>query len=305
MREEKVSFFSGPGHQLRGVWYTPPGDVRHPAVLLCLGYRPVLGMFAPRYAAELVSRGYAVLTFEYRGFGDSDGPHWRFVPAEHLEDIRNAVTYLTTRPDVDPERIAIWGDGSYGGAHAIVATALDQRVRCAVAASPFADGEALLRSTRTTWEWAEFLQQVADDRRKRVTTGESMRVPPEQIMHFEPTAAARAAAYAQGHPALAELMYPLAETADELMRYKPYEYVGRISPRAVLILGADRDLTIPVEQFHQLYEHACSPKKLVLLKNAGHNDVHNRLLPEAIGYGVEWFDRYLTVPRAGDLQIEA
>lgn len=309
MHEEKISFFSGPGYRLSGILYLPEPaepDERHllPAVVLCLGYRPVFGMFAPRYAAEFAARGYAVLTFEYRGFGDSQGPQWRHVASEQLEDIGNAVTYLLTRAEIDPDRVAVWGDGSYGGAHAVMFGAQDTRVRCVVASTPFADGERLLRSTRPAWEWAEFMESLAADRRQRVLTGESARVPPETIMHFEPASHVRAKNYSAEHPQLTQLMYPLSETADSIIGYKPAEHVHKIAPRALLLIGADKDWTIPVDHAELLYERAQAPKRLVVLQNAGHNDVHNRLLPKIVAIGAEWFEIHLGPRDADDVLTE-
>lgn len=301
MMEEKVSFFSGPGYRLSGVLYEPdrePGAPRLPAVLLCLGYRPVFGMFAPRYAAELVARGYAVLTFEYRGFGESEGPRWRHVAQEQLEDIGNAFTFLAARPEIDPDRLAVWGDGSYGGAHAVMFGARDRRARCVVACTPFADGEQLLRSTRPAWEWADFLARVEADRERRVLTGESQAVPPETIMHFEPASHERAKKYSKDHPLLTQLMYPLSATADSIISYKPVRHAHEISPRALLVIGAELDHTIPPEHAEWLYEAAGAPKRLVILQGAGHNDVHNRLLPKIIEIGSDWFGEHLG-PRDG------
>jgi dipeptidyl aminopeptidase/acylaminoacyl peptidase len=307
MHEEKIWFFSGPGYRLSGVLYQPEladGNGQHllPAVVLCLGSRPVFGMFAPRYAAEFAARGYAVLTFEYRGFGDSQGPHWRHVASEQLEDIGNAVTYLLARPEIDQDRVAVWGDGSYGGAHAVMSGAQDTRVRCVVASTPFADGELLLRSTRPAWEWAEFLESVAADRRQRVLTGESTRVPPESIMHFEPASHVRARKYSAEHPLLTQLMYPLSETADSIIGYKPVEHVHKIAPRALLLIGAEKDWTIPLEHAELLYERALAPKRLVVLKDAGHNDVHNKLLPKIVAIGAEWLDIHMA-PHDGDVVV--
>jgi len=67
----------------------------------------------------LTESGYAVLAFDYRGFGESEGERGRLVPAEQMTDIRNAVTYMQTLGEVDPERIGLWGT-SFGGANAII-----------------------------------------------------------------------------------------------------------------------------------------------------------------------------------------
>jgi uncharacterized protein len=300
---EDVRFVSGPGHTLHGVLYTPadgePPGAGRPAIVLCLGYRPVFGMFAPKYATGFAELGYVVLTFEYRGFGASEGPRWRPIAQEQLEDVRNAVTYLTTRPEVDPGRVAVWGDASYGGAHAIMAAAADPRIRCAVATTPFADGEELLRSTRAPWEWQDFLARVEQDRRERVRGGgESVR--PEEIMHFEPASHVRAAKHAERHPELAALRYPLSETAGSLMGYRPVEYIGRIAPRPVLLIAAELDRTTPASHAQALYDAAGEPKRLVVLRGAGHTDVHGRRLADVMEMGAAWLAGNLAPP-SGDI----
>lgn len=300
---ETIKFTSGPGLSLHGVIYLPDRAQRPtegaPAIVLCLGYRPVFGMFAPKYARGFAEAGYVVLTFEYRGFGESEGPRWRHIAQEQLEDIRNAITYVSTRTEVDADRIALWGDASYGGAHAVTAGAIDHRVRCVAATTPFADGEALLRDTRAPWEWQDFLARVAADRRARVLGGGET-VPPEEIMNFEPASHARAAKHAEKHPELAALRYPLSETADSIMGYKPVDYVSRLAPRPLLLIAAELDRTTPASQAEQLYEAAGAPKRLVILKGASHTDVHGARLADVMEIGARWLASHLG-PRIDDV----
>ena len=69
-------------------------------------------------------------------------------PIAKLEDLVNGVTYLTTRDDVDPSRIGVFGSGGTGGGNAVMLAAQDPRVRCAVVQVPVADGEDWLRGMR-------------------------------------------------------------------------------------------------------------------------------------------------------------
>ena len=58
---------------------------------------------------RLAREGYVTLGFDYRGFGRSQGRH-RFVdPIAQVRDTHNAITYMQSRPEVDPTRIALWG----------------------------------------------------------------------------------------------------------------------------------------------------------------------------------------------------
>src|SRR6476619_6889320 len=111
MRKESVTFFSE-GQKLRGDLYLPdddggkpwPGIVQGPGFLGLREAKHYTMMFE-----RLCKAGYACLVFDYRGWGDSEGAQRGWVmPMWQVEDIRNAISYLQTRPDVDPARIATY-----------------------------------------------------------------------------------------------------------------------------------------------------------------------------------------------------
>jgi dipeptidyl aminopeptidase/acylaminoacyl peptidase len=296
-QSRQVDFYSGPGYKLSGTLFTPDPATRpadgFPGIVLCLGYRPVVGMFAPKYAQGFAELGYAVLFFEYRGFGASEGPRWRHIAQEQLEDVRNAITFLSSCEDVDASRIAVWGDASFGGAHAVMAGAEDDRVRCVAATTPFADGELLLKSTRSAWEWAEFSRRVAADREVRARTGAGEDVEAFEIIQFEASSHARTLKHGQKHPDLLALRYPLAPTTDAIMAYKPVEHVHKLAPKALLLVAAEHDHTTPAWHAQMLYDAARGPKRLVILRGAGHTDVHGRRLVDVMRIGAEWLARHL------------
>ena len=108
---QKVSFFSD-GHRLDGLLYTPKElapDEKRAAVVLCTGYTYLKGMVMPDIARVLNAAGYIALIFDYRGFGDSEGPRWRLIPHEQVNDVRAALTFVADQPQVKPERLAVLG----------------------------------------------------------------------------------------------------------------------------------------------------------------------------------------------------
>lgn len=60
-------------------------------------------------------------------------------PWQQIQAYRDGISYIESRTDLDADRIGIWG-GSYSGGHAIVVSALDKRVKCMVAMTPFISG---------------------------------------------------------------------------------------------------------------------------------------------------------------------
>ena len=116
MREQTVSFYSE-GARLTGILRSPDdGGGRRPAIVQGPGWLGLKDakLYVP-YHQALTAAGYHVLIFDYRGFGDSEGDRGLILPQLQLEDLVNAVTYLTTRDDVDPDNLATFGSGLQGG----------------------------------------------------------------------------------------------------------------------------------------------------------------------------------------------
>jgi fermentation-respiration switch protein FrsA (DUF1100 family) len=132
---EEVSFTSVDGTLLRG-WFIRPERISTPlpAVVLCHGLGANKSDFTGLGAA-LFRRGYAVLLFDFRAHGESGGSRTSLGLYEQ-DDVRAAVRYLAARPEVEPQRIALYGF-SLGGSAAILAAAGNPAVRAVVADSAF------------------------------------------------------------------------------------------------------------------------------------------------------------------------
>jgi hypothetical protein len=101
------------------------------------GLSAVKEMALDRYAEVLCGAGIAVLVYDHRNFGASDGePRQEVNPWAQARDYRWAIGWLAERPEVDEERIGIWGS-SYSGGEVTVVGACDDRVKAVVANVPF------------------------------------------------------------------------------------------------------------------------------------------------------------------------
>ena len=99
-----------------------------------------LAPFAERFAAA----GLPVLTFDYRGFGTSEGTLRQDVNHRHQrQDYHAAIAAARSLADIDPDRVALWGS-SYSGGHVIAVAAEDSRVRAVVSQGASMDGRAAL-----------------------------------------------------------------------------------------------------------------------------------------------------------------
>jgi pimeloyl-ACP methyl ester carboxylesterase len=147
-RVERVSFESN-GQRVIGNLFLPasasPG-ARLPAVALLGTWTSVKEMIVPSYARILAPAGYAVLTIDFRGFGESDGaPRRAESPARKIQDIRAAVDFLASHPAVDSDRIGVVGVCAAAGYVAHEA-AQDTRVRSVVLIAPWLHDRAIVEA---------------------------------------------------------------------------------------------------------------------------------------------------------------
>ena len=268
---QKVSFFSD-GIRLDGMLYTPedhgPGE-RRAAVVLLAGFTYLKSLLLPDIARTLNAAGYPALVFDYRGFGDSDGPRWRLLPSEQVADTRAALTFLGDQPQVDPRRLVLVGV-SLGGANAVAAAAMDPRVAAVVTISSPGNGERWLRALRRYWEWDEFVARLAADRSKRVHSGESSRVHPLEIVPPDPQSESF---FERIYPEFPQMRCELPlETAEALIEFRPEEQVDRLAPRPLMLVHGTADRLVPADESRHMFERAGSPRQLELLPGVGHFD---------------------------------
>lgn len=288
MREQRVSFFSE-GTRVAGILRRPdsqsgpaPGIVQGPGWLGLADAKLYV-----RYHKALTDAGMTVLIFDYRGFGDSGGDRGALSPGMQLQDLINAVSYLETDDAVDQSAIGVFGSGGTGGGNAVLLAAADSRVKCAVSQVPVADGGDWLRRMRTPEEWAAFQERLAADRARRVVAGEGARVHPrEEIMI--PTAERRATTVKRDVDGRIPTSVPLS-AADEILRYRPVDVSGLISPRPLMLIAVAGDNVTPTDHATALYEAAGSPKKLIIQHNTTHYAAYEKYGDRVIPQIVEWF----------------
>jgi fermentation-respiration switch protein FrsA (DUF1100 family) len=173
---QTVEIESG-GERLSALLYLPDGPGPHPAVVLGGGWCYVKELVQPMYASVFARNGIAALTFDYRYMGASTGePRQHIDPWQQIEDYRNAVSYMESRPEVDAERIGAWGI-SYSGGHVMILGALDPRVRVVCGVVPTVDGWQNMRLAHGTLGFRRLQEAILDARRKLYETGEHTYIP--------------------------------------------------------------------------------------------------------------------------------
>lgn len=271
MSRRPVRFFSD-GLSLDGDVYLPadlePGE-RRPGLIACSGYQGLKEIHPARFARVLSREGFVCLAFEYRGFGRSEGQRGRLVPQEQIEDVRAAVSFLETVPEVDADRIALIG-WALGGGVAIAAAADDPRVRAVATVNAIGDGERSTRFLHDEGSWERLLEQVAADRRTRALEGASALVQPFEVVRLDEIT--RGYVYEELYKAPGFGSNVSLEATDLLLRFRPERVADRIAPRPLLLVHAADNRLYPPSESEELFRRAQEPKQLVLLEGSGHTE---------------------------------
>ena len=290
--DTRVVHFYSEGSRLEGDYFVPTGlkgGERRPGIVLCHGYSGIRQAILPDYAKLFAEAGYVALSFDYRGFGGSEGPKWRIMALEQIDDIRNAITWLEAQPEVDADRIGVWGT-SNGGAHAPYVAGVDERVKAAVGQVGYGDGRRLIMDIRTPQEQRELEALLAEDRQQRVLTGKGTSATCDVLLASPQTRAF----FAEALKALPELYCEIPwASAEKTMEYRPIDVVDRIAPRALLLIGAEKDDLCKFEGYRDLFERARQPKKLVGLPITHYEIYTPEWVAKSARLAIQWYDQHL------------
>ena len=138
VNHSKITFHNRYGITLAADLYIPKNtEGRMPAIAVSGPFGAVKEQASGLYAQTLAERGFLTIAFDPSFTGESGGePRYVASPDINTEDFCAAVDYLSTRDDVDPERIGILGICGWGGM-AVNAAALDTRIKATVASTMY------------------------------------------------------------------------------------------------------------------------------------------------------------------------
>ncbi len=289
--EQKVCFFSA-GVPIAGVIGIPDdyrqGEKRA-GIVFCCGFISVKEIHIPANAEYMRRRGYVTLRFDYRYFGESGGePRSRLIPQDQVADIQSAVTFLQHRPEVDPERIGLYGH-SWGFGNVSYVAGIDDRIKCTVGIGGPADCE---RQFRLGTGFERFLERVKRARTEFILTGKPTYADVSKFMGRDPEMARvieeQKQLYSTWRP---EFTF---ESLADVMRFKPESVVHQIAPRAIMWLFSDADKLVSQFEGTSFLAKAREPKQLVILNGLTHDDMYREPgFSQVMEHTRAWFAKYL------------
>ena len=291
MQEQII--FPSDGLKLSGIVHLPedigPGE-RSPAFLILHGFGGNKSGHGQTVMAEQLTRwGYVTLRFDFRGCGESEGERGRILCLDQVADTFHALTYMTSRPDVDPNRIALIGS-SFGAAVAIYSGGADVRVAAVISSGGWGDGERKFRRQHSTPEsWTRFANMLEEGRRHRERTGKSLMVPRFDIVPIPERLRRNMSA--------GSIMEFPAETAQSMYDFRADDMVEKISPRPLLLLHSANDSVTPTQESLELFKRARQPAELYLLSDVDHF-MFNQENPRVARLVYDWLERFFPVRKS-------
>jgi len=242
------------------------------------------------FARRFTRAGLAVLLFDFRSFGGSQGEprHW-VDPERHLEDWHAALAFvrkeLVPAGLVDAERVALWGS-SFSGGTALVTAAGDPAVRAVVAQCPYLATPPSQLPTRHAMVYF-VLWTVLDSARARLGL-RPLYVPafgrPGELVFAKSRENPSAFDWrpADGHDFWrrmpAELRggwqnVLLARVFATLDRVVPLDHIAAVRCPVYLIAGTHDDM-VPAALVRDAFERLPNPEKKLSEHDCGHFDLY-------------------------------
>jgi len=242
----------------------------------------VVGVYAERLAQE----GFATLAFDHRNFGDSGGePRQHEDSAGKLADLRDAVGYLASRPEVDAERIGIVGV-CLGGGYAVRAAAFDPRLKAAAGVGGAYNSPHRLRENMGPDGYREFLagvlQASEDAYIPAVSTDGPAAMGGQEPFDYYGTERSRSAVWENRLTVASR--YQLA-TFDALT---PADFLDRTP--LLLVHGTGDTYCLP-SSAQAVFDRATGPKEIEWLETTNHIDLYDQ--PRFVGPAVERVARFM------------
>lgn len=274
-----VKFSSG-NQTIAGTLFIPDeAQGASPAIVISHPFGSVRQQSPINYATRLTKEGFVTLTFDAACQGESTGePRQLEDPFIRVENIKDAVSYLATREEVDADRIGALGICASGGFVPFAASS-DIRIKAVATVSGADLGDVYRSQTETLPKLLKASAQARTDRAAGKDVEAQPMIPmtqdqaneyPDRSMYKE------AYDYYRTDRAKDDRAPNTVDPTsfDRIAVFDAYGFIDQISPRPLLMIaGSDAD-TLPYSQ--NSIEKAQEPKELFIIDGASHVDLYDK-----------------------------
>ena len=285
---EKVNFKNRYGIIISADLYIPKNNSNAPLAAIAISgpFGAVKEQSSGLYANQMAERGFIALAFDPSYTGESSGePRNLASPEINTEDFSAAVDFLGIQKKVDRNKIGIIGICGFGG-FALNATVVDKRVK-AVATTSLYDMTRVMskgyNDVVTPEQRTKTLEQLAQQRWKDAESGslaKGSRNLPEKLQGNEPRFVKEYFDYYRTPRGFHERSLNsngawLVTNPLSFMNMPILTYIREISPRPMLLIAGDNAHSKYFSE--DIYKAADEPKELMIIPDAVHVDLYDKL----------------------------
>jgi fermentation-respiration switch protein FrsA (DUF1100 family) len=285
---QKVTFKNRYGISLAGDLYLPKNNSNGPLAALAITgpFGAVKEQSSGLYAQTMAERGFAALAFDPSYTGESGGePRNVASPDINTEDFSAAVDFLGLQKNIDRNRIGIIGICGFAGM-GLNAAAADKRIKAVATTSMYNMSRVMANGyfdSLTPEQRARALEQLSQQRWKdagKGTYAASTNNLPDKLKGSEPQFVVDYFNYYKTergyHPrSINSNGSWTATTPLSFMNMPLLTYIHEISPRPVLIIAGEKAHSRYFSE--DAYKAAAEPKELVIISNAVHVDLYDKI----------------------------
>lgn len=249
---KSTSSFRANGVECAVTLRLPEGTGPFPAILMVHGWGGVQDALTLPFYGPFNQAGYAVMTFDYSGWGKSQGtPRNVINPWQREREVEKALEHLRAQPEINADRIVLWGT-SFGGGHVVRTAVKHPELLGAITQVPMLDGMAAVKAVPPLRKLRFGLYALADlIRGKKNPVYVPVVAPEGEWASMDRDGAAEA--MQNGLRDLLEAEGPEAATYDNRVAarslltmgaYRPFKSLKQVQI-PILVVGATRDTVAP------------------------------------------------------------
>ena len=285
---QKVSFKNRYGITLSGDLYRPKNESNQPlsALAICGPFGAVKEQSSGLYANQMAERGFIAIAFDPSYTGESSGePRNIGSPEINTEDFSAAIDFLGLQKNVDRNKIGIIGICGFAG-FALNATAIDKRVKAVATTSMYDMTRVMSKGyfdAVTVDQRTKILEQLGEQRwidAEKGIPAPSTNNLPEKLTGNEPKFVAEYQNYYKTprgfHPNSINSNGSWTATNPlSFMNMPILTYIKEISPRPILLIAGENAHSKYFSE--DAYKAANEPKELMIIPNAVHVDLYDKV----------------------------
>lgn len=255
-------------------------------ILMCHGFAGIQDLFFPQYAEVFAKEGFDVVTFDYNGFGESEG-NSEIIPSNQMLDILNILLFIKRKEDLQENKIILWGT-SLGGLYALKIASFQKDIAAVYAQITFSNG---LRNNSIALDEEgkeKYITQLENMKYKEIMENKKLLLPLKRLLSDE-----------QSKNFLERYKEVFPELMNTKLALTTVKYINELSVDTelatisvpVLLAKATQDCVNAPSEMDFIFQHLSGEKKLLEF-DCGHYDIYEaEPFEKGIQEQIEWFTK--------------